>query len=149
MVKDRKQREWQEMPRKERARKLQKDWQGIEGWRGKRKKGEERLKIHEEEKIELDNEVKAMAEGTDGGDRNTENTQISITHWPTKATMGKLRDHTKRLNKTIYAQTDTSVWELITSYWFFLYDQTVRDGHGGGGSRKINAWHIYTLMVYL
>jgi hypothetical protein len=25
----------------------------------------------------------------------------------------------------------------------------VRDGHGGGGSRKINAWHIYTLMVYL
>ncbi len=26
---------------------------------------------------------------------------------------------------------------------------TVRDSHGGGGSRKINAWHIYTLMVYL
>jgi hypothetical protein len=26
---------------------------------------------------------------------------------------------------------------------------SVRDGHGGGGSRKINAWHIYTLMVYL
>ncbi len=25
----------------------------------------------------------------------------------------------------------------------------VRDGHGGGGSRKINTWHIYTLMVYL
>ncbi len=25
----------------------------------------------------------------------------------------------------------------------------VRYGHGGGGSRKINAWHIYTLMVYL
>ncbi len=25
----------------------------------------------------------------------------------------------------------------------------VRDGHGGGGSRKINAWHMYTLMVYL
>ncbi len=25
----------------------------------------------------------------------------------------------------------------------------VRDGHGGGGSRKINAWHIYTLMVYV
>jgi hypothetical protein len=26
---------------------------------------------------------------------------------------------------------------------------TVRDGHGGGWSRKINAWHLYTLMVYL
>ncbi len=25
----------------------------------------------------------------------------------------------------------------------------VRDGHGGGWSRKINAWHLYTLMVYL
>jgi hypothetical protein len=25
----------------------------------------------------------------------------------------------------------------------------VRYGHGGGGSRKINAWHIYALMVYL
>jgi hypothetical protein len=29
------------------------------------------------------------------------------------------------------------------------YEISVRDGHGGGGSRKINAWHIYTLMVYL
>jgi hypothetical protein len=28
-------------------------------------------------------------------------------------------------------------------------DITVRDGHGGGWSRKINAWHLYTLMVYL
>jgi hypothetical protein len=28
-------------------------------------------------------------------------------------------------------------------------DITVRYSHGGGGSRKINAWHIYTLMVYL
>ncbi len=27
--------------------------------------------------------------------------------------------------------------------------EIVRDGHGGGGSRKINAWHMYTLMVYL
>ncbi len=27
--------------------------------------------------------------------------------------------------------------------------ETVRDGHGGGWSRKINAWHLYTLMVYL
>ncbi len=26
---------------------------------------------------------------------------------------------------------------------------SVRDGHGGGWSRKINAWHLYTLMVYL
>jgi hypothetical protein len=26
---------------------------------------------------------------------------------------------------------------------------TVRDSHGGGWSRKINAWHLYTLMVYL
>ncbi len=26
---------------------------------------------------------------------------------------------------------------------------TVRNGHGGGRSRKINAWHLYTLMVYL
>jgi hypothetical protein len=25
----------------------------------------------------------------------------------------------------------------------------VRDGHGGGWSRKINAWHLYTLMFYL
>ncbi len=25
----------------------------------------------------------------------------------------------------------------------------VRDGHGGGWSRKINAWHLNTLMVYL
>ncbi len=25
----------------------------------------------------------------------------------------------------------------------------VRDGHGGGWSRKINAWHLYTLMIYL
>ena len=25
----------------------------------------------------------------------------------------------------------------------------VRDSHGGGWSRKINAWHLYTLMVYL
>ncbi len=25
----------------------------------------------------------------------------------------------------------------------------VRYGHGGGWSRKINAWHLYTLMVYL
>jgi hypothetical protein len=30
-----------------------------------------------------------------------------------------------------------------------IMDSIVRDGHGGGGSRKINAWHIYTLMVYL
>ncbi len=28
-------------------------------------------------------------------------------------------------------------------------DVLVRDGHGGGWSRKINAWHLYTLMVYL
>jgi hypothetical protein len=27
--------------------------------------------------------------------------------------------------------------------------RSVRDGHGGGWSRKINAWHLYTLMVYL
>jgi hypothetical protein len=27
--------------------------------------------------------------------------------------------------------------------------ENVRDGHGGGWSRKINAWHLYTLMVYL
>ncbi len=27
--------------------------------------------------------------------------------------------------------------------------RTVRYSHGGGESRKINAWHIYTLMVYL
>jgi hypothetical protein len=26
---------------------------------------------------------------------------------------------------------------------------SVRDGHGGGWSRKINAWYLYTLMVYL
>jgi hypothetical protein len=25
----------------------------------------------------------------------------------------------------------------------------VCDRHGGGWSRKINAWHLYTLMVYL
>jgi hypothetical protein len=25
----------------------------------------------------------------------------------------------------------------------------VRYRHGGGWSRKINAWHLYTLMVYL
>ncbi len=28
-------------------------------------------------------------------------------------------------------------------------EEPVRDGHGGGWSRKINAWHLYTLMVYL
>jgi hypothetical protein len=27
--------------------------------------------------------------------------------------------------------------------------EIVRDGHGGGWSRKINAWHLYTLMAYL
>ncbi len=26
---------------------------------------------------------------------------------------------------------------------------SVRYGHGGGWSRKINAWHLHTLMVYL
>jgi hypothetical protein len=26
---------------------------------------------------------------------------------------------------------------------------TVLCRHGGGWSRKINAWHLYTLMVYL
>jgi hypothetical protein len=26
---------------------------------------------------------------------------------------------------------------------------SVCDRHGGGWSRKINAWHLYTLMVYL
>jgi hypothetical protein len=30
-----------------------------------------------------------------------------------------------------------------------LFVAVVRDGHGGGWSRKINAWHLYTLMVYL
>ncbi len=30
-----------------------------------------------------------------------------------------------------------------------LKNLPVRYSHGGGGSRKINAWHIYTLMVYL
>ncbi len=31
----------------------------------------------------------------------------------------------------------------------FQRNRGVRDGHGGGWSRKINAWHLYTLMVYL
>jgi hypothetical protein len=30
-----------------------------------------------------------------------------------------------------------------------IFFVSVRDGHGGGWSRKINAWHLYTLMVYL
>ncbi len=28
-------------------------------------------------------------------------------------------------------------------------DVGVRNGHGGGRSRKVNAWYLYTLMVYL
>ncbi len=35
------------------------------------------------------------------------------------------------------------------TYKFVLNILSVRDGHGGGWSRKINAWHLYTLMVYL
>ncbi len=37
----------------------------------------------------------------------------------------------------------------IPLLWKVTDSISVRDGHGGGGSRKINAWHMYTLMVYL
>jgi hypothetical protein len=50
--------------------------------------------------------------------------------------------------------TQQEYWTLKTNHCTaqflgFLIGLAVRDGHGGGGSRKINAWHIYTLMVYL
>jgi hypothetical protein len=37
----------------------------------------------------------------------------------------------------------------LMQYNDFPFKIIVRDGHGGGWSRKINAWHLYTLMVYL
>ncbi len=43
---------------------------------------------------------------------------------------------------SVYKQPET---EVDDSY----HSRSVRDGHGGGWSRKINAWHLYTLMVYL
>ncbi len=47
--------------------------------------------------------------------------------------------HILSLKQSRASTTKTETGELIT----------VRDGHGGGWSRKINAWHLYTLMVYL
>jgi hypothetical protein len=38
---------------------------------------------------------------------------------------------------------------ISTLFLLSLLKILVRYSHGGGGSRKINAWHIYTLMVYL
>ncbi len=38
------------------------------------------------------------------------------------------------------------VLQLINNCMIYII---VRNGHGGGWSRKINAWHLYTLMVYL
>jgi hypothetical protein len=54
----------------------------------------------------------------------------------------------------------TRYWDLkkvtISSFFYSAKSSlnvtllvTVRDSHGGGWSRKINAWHLYTLMVYL
>jgi hypothetical protein len=37
----------------------------------------------------------------------------------------------------------------IMTFFFIAKKVIVRDGHGVGWSRKINAWHLYTLMVYL
>ncbi len=39
--------------------------------------------------------------------------------------------------------TELELSDQLTTYL------TVRDGHGGGWSRKINARYLHTLMVYL
>jgi hypothetical protein len=59
---------------------------------------------------------------------------------------------TKQCHRTLYLQVLKIVRFLygilaIASSWGLL--DTVRYRHGGGWSRKINAWHLYTLMVYL
>jgi hypothetical protein len=44
---------------------------------------------------------------------------------------------------------DLEVFALLTALYSMQSFISVRNGHGGGWSRKINAWHLYTLMVYL
>ncbi len=48
------------------------------------------------------------------------------------------------VNYTPYIQI-----HLCMYIFAYMLNLSVRNGHGGGTSRKVNAWYLYTLMVYL
>ncbi len=58
----------------------------------------------------------------------------------------KMRRHT---NKYMSRKESVSGIKFGISKLVQGKDDIVRDGHGGGWSRKINARYLHTLMVYL